>query len=551
MASNNQNNLFYPQFNFAPLPPDSEDDSVSNSAQMSQESVEIPPGQTPATVNLTPDRPDRSKVYTILDEIKAAKLDESDLNYLINAIRGEIFALSNTDSDSSTRYDSGESRTSKRKTKRKSAEAAHSQTSQKSTGRKRSKPIIPETAFPKPAADTSELNNTAILNPEFDNNNTIKDTNPDNIKYIGVSRQGAIDAQKREFDKYSNQHKPVNPNTIAAAIPKSNPPSTIVYKNKPPDIVVRGNQKWNELRKSLADKGVQYKTISNTSAGLKIRTPNIEQYNTTLKLLASTSRQYHTFLPEEERNLQVVVRGSGMEFTNQEVMEELKYLGFNPIKVNRMRHPRTRQEMPLLVISLPRDEESKAIYNVQFLCEIPITVEPLRPSTVVGQCHRCLLFGHSATRCTANYRCKNCGDGHDSMQCPIPNGPFKCANCREGHRATYRGCDRAPQSRKVTVGNNPVPSQSNKVPTVNNKTFPPLRNSNTAATNQTQNSKPKINNISSRPTTAQVVGRKNNTAVIPANQPDIAAALNQFQNALVTLSDMFTNLSRLFIHTPK
>ena len=485
----------------------------------------------------------------VLDIIQEANYSKSDLTYLLEAIHkklteeypSDIEDISGSTSDNSpVLYDAS----GKRKI-RTSIKEGGSQTKVIKTDPTNLDNYTPTTNITKskPSIENISITNLTPTQELSQNQNPNKSDSQNSLQPQHIIPNVIVIEPNPELSPNSNPDKS-NPKE------KLNPPPTNNFKdkNKPPDIVVRGNQKWNELRKSLASNGIEYKTVSSSSAGLKIRTPTIEQYHKTLKLLASSSRQYHTFLPEEERNLQVVIRGSGMELSNEEAMEELKFQGFNPIKVNRMRHPRTHKEMPLLLVSLPRDEDSKGIYNIQFLCEIPITVEPLKPSPVIGQCHRCLLFGHSANRCTASYRCKHCSGDHNSTDCPSPYKPYKCANCGLDHRATYRGCKRAPQNKRIIPQSqpNPISSKSNNNATPPDmNSFPPIRGANTMTKHPTA-SKPIKSTQNTKPTASQIVGRRNNQMAIPNNQLDIAAALNQFQNALVTLSGMFTNLSRLF-----
>ena len=203
----------------------------------------------------------------------------------------------------------------------------------------------------------------------------------------------------------------------------------------PPDIVVRTGQKWSTTQSLLNENNISFKTAKTTLGGTKIKIASSDDYRKAIKVLKSKNIEFHTFMPANERDLHVVIRGVGFDLEGDELHQELTSLGFQPIKVSRMKHPRTRQEMPLFLVVLPKDDpKSKGIYNITEVCRLIITVEPLNKATEIGQCYRCLLFGHSSSRCTATMKCKNCAGDHDSRICTLaPNQPVRCANCGGPH----------------------------------------------------------------------------------------------------------------------
>jgi hypothetical protein len=69
-------------------------------------------------------------------------------------------------------------------------------------------------------------------------------------------------------------------------------------------------------------------------------------------------------------------------------------------------------------------------------------VMKLRKSICVDQCHRCQIFGHTASFCTSDPRCVKCGKGHLTPLCTKARDiPAACANCGEAHTANYQGCN--------------------------------------------------------------------------------------------------------------
>ena len=321
--------------------------------------------------------------------------------------------------------------------------------------------------------------------------------------------------------------------------------------SKPPPIIIRSNQNWLATKKFLSENNIQYKPPRHTAHGIKILTPDMPTYKKTLTLLRDRKLQHHTFLPAEERDLHVVIRGTGMELSPEEVHDDLVSKGFAPIKIMRMRHPITRLEMPLLLVILPKNEEGRKIFNVTDICEIICTVEALNISPVVGQCKRCLLFGHNHTQCFATPRCKHCGDNHEFDACPKLKAPKKCCNCNGPHRATFRGCKRAPGYRNISTQNAPTSRQTRApAPSLGAKSFPPLPLSQPnlpGSSNSQAFSQPR--KTFSQPTTAEVLKRNSNkhpnSQTSNANQQQLIV---QMQATMQQMTAMFQSICNLLVN---
>lgn len=73
------------------------------------------------------------------------------------------------------------------------------------------------------------------------------------------------------------------------------------------------------------------------------------------------------------------------------------------------------------------DEANKAIKNrLNFFSVLKIVEKSVRR---LGQCFKCLGYGHSSLRCTAEHRCSTCGGSHPpDTTCPSTHSPT-CINC--------------------------------------------------------------------------------------------------------------------------
>lgn len=153
---------------------------------------------------------------------------------------------------------------------------------------------------------------------------------------------------------------------------------------------------------------------------------------------------YHTFTVESEKTLKVVIRNLPQHVKTEEINDDLKCQGFNVIKVSRMVSAKTKKDIPLVFLELPR--KSTNIYNIETVCGLCINIEALKRKTAIGQCHRCQKFGHSQANCHAVPKCVKCGQDHITNECNKPKEtPATCANCGGPHPASYKGCAQYPK----------------------------------------------------------------------------------------------------------
>jgi hypothetical protein len=72
--------------------------------------------------------------------------------------------------------------------------------------------------------------------------------------------------------------------------------------------------------------------------------------------------------------------------------------------------------LPLFLITLPRNENSQDIFKLTGLCHISIRVEAYKNQTGLTQCYNCQKFVHA--NCNQPSPCMCCGCGHLHKECP-------------------------------------------------------------------------------------------------------------------------------------
>ncbi|GFX84178.1 nucleic-acid-binding protein from transposon X-element [Trichonephila clavipes] len=178
---------------------------------------------------------------------------------------------------------------------------------------------------------------------------------------------------------------------------------------------------------------------------LRIYHDNIPDVTHHMRLLLS---KFYEIKPKNERPIKVVLKGLPRNFKVEEIQADLEELGFTPEKVNQLIGRRSKQPIPVFLVTLPRSIENLKIFHLKTLSYLSIRVEGYNGKGVT-QCYTCNHFHHNSENCHLNPRCLKCGEGHITRECPITERleTAYCINCEMyGHMANWRGCPCFPKA---------------------------------------------------------------------------------------------------------
>ncbi|GFY27899.1 hypothetical protein TNCV_243631 [Trichonephila clavipes] len=82
-----------------------------------------------------------------------------------------------------------------------------------------------------------------------------------------------------------------------------------------------------------------------------------------------------------------------------------------------MTNKKTGLPMPLFLISLPKNDANRDVYNITELCYMKIIVEILNKRYGPAQYFRSQGFFYSSKYCTRNPKCVKCGKPHLTRDC--------------------------------------------------------------------------------------------------------------------------------------
>ncbi|CAG9794518.1 unnamed protein product [Diatraea saccharalis] len=163
---------------------------------------------------------------------------------------------------------------------------------------------------------------------------------------------------------------------------------------------MRDKSRWAEVSNLSTSNKINYTHAKNMGIAIRVETPISEDYRALTRFLTYHKVGYHTFALPEERKVRAVLRNDPYELATNLIHKDLNEQGFPVESVYKM-HSRAGRPFPLAPI------RARDIFKAKDLRVCGLTgvkVEPPHQRGTPGQCHRCQLYGHAATNCSATSR---------------------------------------------------------------------------------------------------------------------------------------------------
>ncbi|KFM56520.1 Nucleic-acid-binding protein from transposon X-element, partial [Stegodyphus mimosarum] len=221
-------------------------------------------------------------------------------------------------------------------------------------------------------------------------------------------------------------------------------------KSRIPPITLKENKlSWKEISNILHENNIQFhgETIP---TGIKVITQTPEEYRKIIHILKDKQVEHHSYILPEDRHLKVVLRGLTSNTLIEDIKSDLETLNYEIKEIKQMTRRRNGEvtKLPLFLISLPKNDKSKEIYNERYLCDMKIKFKEYLGRQGPLQCFRCQGFNHTQAGCNYAPKCVRCGNEHYVKDCPDRNNPEKplfCVNCGGSHTSSFRGCEKFPK----------------------------------------------------------------------------------------------------------
>ncbi|GFR19666.1 putative RNA-directed DNA polymerase from transposon X-element, partial [Trichonephila clavata] len=246
----------------------------------------------------------------------------------------------------------------------------------------------------------------------------------------------AIDDPSAPRDEGKNEDviPPLPPKTPEA--PRFRPPPPITIDN------VSNSAAFLKKLQTMTKEDFMERVIGK---GLRIYPKTPQAYRTIRSYIDKEKLETYTYQLSEEKELKAVIRGMPSDMPPQEIMDALLELGITVNDCHVMTNRKTGLPMPLFLISLPKNDANRDVYNITELCYMKIIVEILNKRHGPAQCFRCQGFFHSSKYCTRNPKCVKCGKPHFTKDCKkTRDTEATCCHCQGNHPANYSGCPKNP-----------------------------------------------------------------------------------------------------------
>ncbi|GBN07135.1 hypothetical protein AVEN_231143-1 [Araneus ventricosus] len=164
--------------------------------------------------------------------------------------------------------------------------------------------------------------------------------------------------------------------------------------------------------------------------------------------------QYYVVPPAAKKPVKVVIKGLPIDFSTEEIKNNLTKLNFRVDKVNQLRKFKDKKPLNIFQVHLLKSENIQDIYKLTTMEYYFIYAEKYERKAI-GQCFCCQKFALHSSGCKMEARCVICAETHDSRACPMKkrdNFTPKCTNCDGPHTASFRGCLKCQKLRKTVPG---------------------------------------------------------------------------------------------------
>ncbi|XP_050309963.1 uncharacterized protein LOC126745943 [Anthonomus grandis grandis] len=209
--------------------------------------------------------------------------------------------------------------------------------------------------------------------------------------FVTVDKKGKRKANINEKNMNVNKEKnplfmPHNDLSLAG---KSAQPNI----QKVPKVVIRDTSNWAAKYKMIAENKINLLKTQKDRLGLALFPKTPQDHRALTGLLRERGVEFHSFFLEEDRKLNVILRGLDRNFNLKEVEEELRSMGFEPEELGWFNTgPGQKRPTDIIRFLVPKEQDN--IFKIENILKIKVRVERLKTYKIdnirqIGQCHRC------------------------------------------------------------------------------------------------------------------------------------------------------------------
>lgn len=200
---------------------------------------------------------------------------------------------------------------------------------------------------------------------------------------------------------------------------EDNVPKTDNNLPKPPPIFIPNvadiSGMINTFSKVIPTSEFSYKSLRNGQIRLMVK--YVKPYRIIVTYLNDKKIKFHTYQLKQKRSYRVVVKKLHHSTPISEIKFDIEKNGHKVRSITNILSRLDKEPLPMFYVDLEPDINNKSIYDIKYLNNAAVTIEPPKKTNDIVQCHRCQEFGHTKTYCRKQVNCVKCGLGHLTTEC--------------------------------------------------------------------------------------------------------------------------------------
>ncbi|GFX59460.1 nucleic-acid-binding protein from transposon X-element [Trichonephila clavipes] len=176
----------------------------------------------------------------------------------------------------------------------------------------------------------------------------------------------------------------------------------------PPPVMMKITKTYREQVETMK-KYFPHLRLKTTGEYIKLYSNTAEQNRAVKHTMKSLGYRFYVITPKNERPIKIVIKGFPKTADPENIKADLEEEGFQPDKVTQLVGRRTKQKLPVFLVTLPRSIENLKIFDLKTLPHLNITVDGYNGKGIT-QCYTCPNFHHNSDNCFLKPRCLKCGE---------------------------------------------------------------------------------------------------------------------------------------------